>query len=188
MSLFDERLRPSPDMLLVLESTIGAAGGCAGRVGMSSIEWQNGRDDSRFYISFIGLSADPYIVFTEIHNIRDMIVQRYSVMRLDNSLHRRRILTRSTEYPLEVYGVRRSRRRELSARTRQLIHAMIWLAGAGGFLIPLLMARTSPHADLLWTIALVWLIAFGVLNAVFVVRAFRHAPDRPRGQDSPFKR
>ena len=64
-------------------------------------------------------------------------------------------------------------------RSRQLAHAAIWLAGVAGFIGPLLMARTSPHADLLRAVAMTWFIVFGVLNAVFVVLAF---PRRQRGR------
>lgn len=70
--------------------------------------------------------------------------------------------------PMVVYGLRSSGRR--AAQARQLSQAAIWLLGAAGFLIPLILARTSAHADLLRAFALGWFILFGVINGVFVAR------------------
>jgi hypothetical protein len=89
--------------------------------------------------------------------------------------------TASPDAPRVVYGLRSPPKR--AGQTRQLIHAAIWLAGAAGFLVPLILARTSPHADLLRAFALGWFILFGVINGVFVLRTaprrrFRRTLDR----------
>jgi len=72
--------------------------------------------------------------------------------------------------PLVVYGLRRRARH--AAQNRQLVQAGIWLLGVAGFLAPMIMARTSAHADLLRAGALGWFILFGIINGVFVFRAF----------------
>ena len=75
----------------------------------------------------------------------------------------------------------------MSSRARQLIHVLIWFAGLAGFLGPMVYARTHPHADLVRTAALIWFFIFGLLNAVFVLRAFP-ARRRLRGaKNSPVK-
>jgi hypothetical protein len=69
-----------------------------------------------------------------------------------------------------------------------LIPAAIWLAGLAGFLIPLQLARTSQHAELLRTIAMGWLLIFGAINAYLALRA---PPAHRRdidGKDNPFTR
>ena len=76
----------------------------------------------------------------------------------------------SPDAPRVVYGLRSPPKR--ADQARQLIHAAIWLAGLAGFLIPLVLARTSAHATLLRAFALGWFILFGVINGVFVMRAF----------------
>ena len=73
--------------------------------------------------------------------------------------------------------VSRMRDRRAALR-RDLIHAGIWLLGAAGFLVPLVLSRTSPRADLLRAFALGWFILFGVINGLFVLRA----RPRPRGR------
>src|ERR1700761_9419486 len=65
-----------------------------------------------------------------------------------------------------------------AALRRELVHAGIWLLGLAGFLIPLILARTSPHADLLRGLALGWFLLFGAINGVFVLRT----RPRPRGK------
>lgn len=71
--------------------------------------------------------------------------------------------------PLIVY-LRPSPRRAWAQR-RELAHAAIWLLGVAGFLLPMVAARTSPHADLLRAGALIWFIVFGAINGLFVCRA-----------------
>lgn len=73
--------------------------------------------------------------------------------------------------PMMVYGLRSSARR--AGQTRPLIQGAIWLLGAAGFLTPLVLARTSPHADLLRAFALGCFILFGLINALLVFRAPR---------------
>ena len=85
----------------------------------------------------------------------------------------------STDAPAVVHVLRPRARR--AAQTRQLIHASIWLLGVAGFLIPLVLARTSPHADLLRAVALGWFILFGVINGLFVFRAFPRRRFRRNG-------
>ena len=77
---------------------------------------------------------------------------------------------RSDGAHLVVYGLKPSRRRAL-AQGRALVHAAIWLLGLAGFLGPMMLARNSPHADLLRAAGLAWFIVFGFLNGLFVVRA-----------------
>jgi len=60
-----------------------------------------------------------------------------------------------------------------------MAHAGIWLLGAAGFIGPLVLARTSPHAELLRDFALTWFILFGAVNAIFVMRVFPAKRDRP---------
>jgi hypothetical protein len=73
--------------------------------------------------------------------------------------------------PSVVYGLRPSRRQRALTQRRELAHAAIWLLGIAGFLGPMVLARTSAHADLLRAVALVWFIVFGVINGLFVLRA-----------------
>jgi hypothetical protein len=80
----------------------------------------------------------------------------------------------SADAPPVVYAVRPSRRRTL-APPRELVLAAVWLLGVAGFLGPMLMAPTSPHADLLRTGALTWFIVFGLINGLF---AFHVVPRR----------
>ena len=68
-----------------------------------------------------------------------------------------------------VYGLRLPRRRR--GGSRELAHAAIWLLGVAGFLGPMILARHSPHADLLRAGALAWFIVFGLINGLFVFRA-----------------
>ncbi len=58
---------------------------------------------------------------------------------------------------------------------RTLFQALVWAIGVASFLVPLILARTSPHADLLRAFALAWFVALGVLNAVIVLRRRRGA-------------
>jgi hypothetical protein len=76
--------------------------------------------------------------------------------------------------PLVVYGIRPSRRRAV-AQALELAPAAIWLLGLAGFLGPMLIARHSPHADLLKAGALAWFLVFGLINSLF---AFRVLPRR----------
>jgi hypothetical protein len=87
----------------------------------------------------------------------------------------------AVDAPMVVYGLRSGRRRAVQAR--QLAQAAIWLLGMAGFLGPMVLARTSPHADLLRALALGWFILFGLINGLFVARAaprrqFRRTLDR----------
>jgi hypothetical protein len=85
--------------------------------------------------------------------------------------------------PLVVYGLRPSRRRALE-RALELVPAAVWLLGLAGFLVPMLMARNGPHADLLKSAALAWFIVFGLINGLF---AFRVLPRRRFHRDRDFK-
>jgi hypothetical protein len=58
------------------------------------------------------------------------------------------------------------------AGSGQALRAAVWILGVAGFLGPLVLARNSAHADLLRAIALGWFIAFGVVNAVLVLRSY----------------
>jgi hypothetical protein len=85
---------------------------------------------------------------------------------------------RSDRPPLVVYGLKPPRRRSL-VQGRALAHAAIWLLGMAGFLGPMILARHSPHADLLRAAGLAWFIAFGFINGLFVLRALpRRRPVR----------
>jgi hypothetical protein len=89
---------------------------------------------------------------------------------------------RSDDAPPVVYAVRPSRRRRGFMPSRELVLAAVWLLGLAGFLGPMLVARTSPHADLLRAAALAWFILFGLLNGLF---AFRALPRRRFRRDDP---
>jgi len=77
----------------------------------------------------------------------------------------------SDDAPPVVYTVRPSRRRRGLAPPRELVLAAVWLLGLAGFLGPMLLARTSPHADLLRAAGLAWFIVFGLINGLFAFRA-----------------
>jgi hypothetical protein len=51
-------------------------------------------------------------------------------------------------------------------RPRQVL---AWAAGLGGYAGLVLVAHGSPHADLLYAAAVVWLMVSGALNAHFIV-------------------
>ena len=87
---------------------------------------------------------------------------------------------RSDDAPPVVYAVRPSRRRRSLMPSRELVLAAVWLLGLAGFLGPMLLARTSPHADLLRAGALAWFMVFGLINGLF---AFRALPRRRARRD-----
>ena len=60
--------------------------------------------------------------------------------------------------------------------TGAALRALVWSIGVAGFLVPLILARSSPHAGLLRAFALAWFVALGVVNAVIVLRRRRGAP------------
>jgi hypothetical protein len=86
--------------------------------------------------------------------------------------------------PLVVYGLRPSRRRTV-AQVLELAPAAIWLLGLAGFLVPMLLARSSPHANLLKAGALAWFLVFGLVNGLV---AFRVLPRRRFGGNRNIER
>jgi peptidoglycan/LPS O-acetylase OafA/YrhL len=78
----------------------------------------------------------------------------------------------SADAPPVVYALRPSRRRQALTPPRELILAAIWLLGLAGFLVPMLLARTGPHADLLRAGTMTWFLVFGLINGLVAFRAF----------------
>jgi hypothetical protein len=81
----------------------------------------------------------------------------------------------SADAPPVVYAVRPLRRRHALTPPRELVLAAVWLLGLAGFLGPMLLAKNSPHADILRAGALAWFLIFGLVNGLF---AFRVLPRR----------
>ena len=84
--------------------------------------------------------------------------------------------------PPVVYAVRPSRRRHALAALREPALAAVWLLGLAGFLVPMILAPRSAHADLLRAGALAWFLLFGLINGLVAFRALpRRRFRRDRG-------
>lgn len=118
-------------------------------------------------------------------NLRRTVMDTSSDIRRrrESAALRQRLRLVAEDTPSVVYGLRPHRRRAWTPMG-SLLPALIWLLGMAGFLIPLMMSRTSRHPDVLRAGALIWFLIFGVLNAICVVRgsprrrSFRRDPDR----------
>ncbi len=96
------------------------------------------------------------------------------------------LLTLGEQTPPIVYGPRPSRHGPIAAQTRERIHALIWLVGLAGFLVPLILAPASRHADVLRAVALAWFLVFGLVNGLCVARDMPRWRIHWRGPDRRF--